>query len=63
MRFVAAALWLLALAACGDRRSFDERYQDTSVELEQRARALDQNLSNQLSANQQLNSTEGSTSG
>ena len=34
----------LVLAACGDRRSFDERYNDTSAELEQRARAIDQNL-------------------
>lgn len=43
MRLLALFL-ALVLAACGDRRSFDERYNDTSAELEQRARAIDQNL-------------------
>jgi hypothetical protein len=32
----------VALAACGDRRSFDERYQDTAANLEAKARELDQ---------------------
>jgi hypothetical protein len=48
-------LCLLALAGCGDRRDFDERYEDTSKQLEERARALDQNLANELPA-------EGNTS-
>jgi hypothetical protein len=45
--------------ACGDRRSFDERYNDTSAELEQRAHALDQNLANELPADEpQANSSQ-----
>lgn len=35
---------LAALAACKDRRSFDERYSDTEAKLEAKARELDQNL-------------------
>jgi len=35
----------LALAGCGDRRSFDERYSDTSAQLANQARAIDANLS------------------
>jgi hypothetical protein len=35
-------------AATGGR--FDERYKDTSTELEQRAQALEQNLANELPA-------------
>ena len=50
MRLGAALLLLLALGACGDRRDFDERYNDAGAELENRARALDQNLANELSA-------------
>jgi hypothetical protein len=50
MRQLAAALCLLALVGCGDRRDFDERYDDTSKQLEDRARALDQNLANELPA-------------
>jgi cell division protein ZapA (FtsZ GTPase activity inhibitor) len=52
MRAAAVILTLLALAGCGDRRSFDERYKDTSANLEQRARALDQNLTNELDASE-----------
>lgn len=45
MRGAASALLLAAaLAGCGDRRSFDERYQDTSSALANKARALDANL-------------------
>ena len=44
MRAAVLMMSLLALASCGDRRSFDERYQDTSQELENRAQRLDQNL-------------------
>jgi hypothetical protein len=44
---------VLVLAACGERRSFDERYNDTSAELEQRARTLDQNLANELAPAEQ----------
>ena len=50
MRLVAAALCLCALGACGERRSFDERYKDTGAELEARANAIDQNLANELPA-------------
>jgi hypothetical protein len=48
MRGGALLLAIVALSACGDRRSFDERYNDTSSELEQRARAIDQNIANEL---------------
>ena len=44
MRGVLLALVLVTLAACGDQRSFDEQFNDTSSELENRARRLDQNL-------------------
>jgi hypothetical protein len=50
MRAAAALLCLCALSGCGDRQSFDERYEDTSSELEQRAKALDQNLQNELTS-------------
>ena len=50
MRGLSAILCLLVLASCGDRRTFDERYKDTSTELEQRAQALEQNLANELPA-------------
>nr|WP_314443337.1 hypothetical protein [uncultured Sphingomonas sp.] len=46
----AAFLCLLVLAGCGDRRSFDQRYEDTGKELEARARAIDQKLANELPA-------------
>ncbi len=48
MRVAAVVACALALAACGDRRSFDERYNDAGSELEQRARAIDQNIANEL---------------
>ena len=41
---LASALAALALTACGDRRSFDERYSDTDRALTNEARALDANL-------------------
>ena len=50
MRLGAVLLCLLALGACGDRRDFDERYNDAGAELEKRARSLDQNLANELPA-------------
>lgn len=53
MRAGAAILALLALTACGDRRSFDERYNDTGARLEEKARALDQNLANELPVEEQ----------
>lgn len=34
----------VALAACGDRRDFDQRYNDTSGELARQAHDLDANL-------------------
>ncbi len=52
MRVAAVLLGLLALTACGDRRSFDERYNDTSSQLEERARAIDQNIANELPADE-----------
>jgi hypothetical protein len=60
MRMPALLLCLVALSACGDRRSFDERYEDTSSELEQRAKALDQNLQNQLEAEEPGSAGNGS---
>ena len=41
--------WLLMIlvttsAACNDRRDFDERYNDTAAELQERANAIDANL-------------------
>lgn len=50
MRGGALLLAIVALSACGDRRSFDERYNETSSNLEQRARAIDQNIANELPA-------------
>ncbi|NJC05573.1 hypothetical protein GGQ97_001366 [Sphingomonas kaistensis] len=52
MRVGAVLLCLLALGACGDRRDFDERYNDAGAELENRARAIDQNLANELPADE-----------
>ena len=43
MRLLAICL-AVVLAGCGDRRTFDERYNDTSAELENKARQLDRNL-------------------
>ncbi len=37
-------LLLLLLGACGDRRSFDERFNDPQAELEQRSAELDRKL-------------------
>lgn len=50
MRSVTVLLCLLVLGACGDRRDFDQRYNDAGAELEKRARSLDQNLANELPA-------------
>jgi hypothetical protein len=45
MRIAASMLLAsVALAGCGDRRSFDQRYGDTSSALANEARALDANL-------------------
>jgi hypothetical protein len=44
MRSVALLLLLAVVAGCGDRRSFDERYQDTGREIENRAREIDRNI-------------------
>ena len=43
MRWLAAPLLLLA-TGCSDQRSFDERYDQTASELENKARELDANL-------------------
>jgi len=47
MRCLAAMLVLLALAGCGDRRTFDERYEDTGAKIEERARVLDEKIANE----------------
>lgn len=40
-----AWLWaLLACTACSDRRSFDERYEQTAEQLEDKARQLDEQV-------------------
>jgi hypothetical protein len=44
MRLLALTLLLVSASACGDRRTFDERYRDTGQELENRAEQLDRNL-------------------
>ena len=41
MRFGLLLGWALALVACGDDRSFDDRFNDTAGEIEQRAANLD----------------------
>lgn len=51
MRGPLAALVLLVLGACQDRRDFDERYSDTSNQLEAKARQIDQNLSANVQEN------------
>ena len=38
---LAMILLALSLMACGDRRSFNERYEDTAANLEAKARELD----------------------
>lgn len=43
MRMLAICAAVL-LAGCGDRRTFDERYKDTSTQLENKAQQLDRNL-------------------
>lgn len=43
MRWTAALLLLLA-TACGERRSFDDRYDDTAAELGNRAARIDAEL-------------------
>lgn len=53
MRLAALILAAVALTGCGDRRTFDERYKDTSQQLEEKARALDENLAaNMAEANE-----------
>ena len=53
LRRTGPILVMLALGACGDRRSFDERYNETGTKLEEKARALDQNLANELPPEEQ----------
>ena len=43
MRLALPAFALL-LSACSDRRPFDERYNDTARNIEERAAAIDSNL-------------------
>ena len=43
----AALPFLLLLAACGDRRDFDQRYADTHNEIENRSATLENRLANQ----------------
>lgn len=44
-------LILCTLAACGNRRSFDERYDETANEIAQRAEVLDTDLNKGASVN------------
>ena len=44
-------LVVLACAACGDRRSFDQRYADTGNELENRAQNIDAALESDSDSN------------
>lgn len=44
MRWAGLLIAALALGGCGDRRDFDTRYNDTSAELANEARALDENM-------------------
>lgn len=46
----AALLLSVALAGCGDSRSFDERYEDTQRNLHERAHNLDTAMNNASSA-------------
>jgi hypothetical protein len=48
MRAVGLVLVGLLLSACGDRRSFDERYQDTSKALEAKEKAIADNMASEL---------------
>ena len=41
MRFAILCLVLAAVSACSDRRSFDERYDDTANDIERRAARID----------------------
>lgn len=44
MRTALLLLMLALTTACGDRRTFDERYGDTERELNNRANSLDRQL-------------------
>jgi hypothetical protein len=53
MRCYAFACVLLTLASCGERRTFDERYDNTEEQLEAKIRNLDSNLTSDLSNSNQ----------
>lgn len=44
MRRTIAILLLVLLAGCGDRRDFDERYRDSSANIQERAARIDAEL-------------------
>lgn len=50
MRLLLAILAVSLLSACHERRSFDDRYNSTANEIEQRAAALDNQASGNRSA-------------
>ncbi|WP_205478472.1 hypothetical protein [Sphingomonas arenae] len=50
MRLALFLVAFLLVAGCGDRRDFDERFNDTSSEISARAQAIDANLSDAQSA-------------
>lgn len=50
MRALALLPLLLSLTACEDRRSFDDRYDDTAKDIEQRAQRIDAELNNSAEA-------------
>ena len=47
-------LVLLVSAACSDRRSFDDKYEDTAREMDNRARSLDAELNTETPSNANL---------
>ncbi|RST31252.1 hypothetical protein HMF7854_10690 [Sphingomonas ginkgonis] len=47
MRGALPLLLILAASGCGDRRTFDDRFNDTQANLQKRARTLDEQLNHQ----------------
>ena len=50
MRLALALLIAVALAGCGREPSFDERFDETAGNIEERARAIDQELNSENAA-------------
>jgi hypothetical protein len=58
MRAALLAFACTLSGGCGDQRTFDERYDDTSRELENKARQLDENLAAESALNNTAEETE-----